>query len=66
MTREDKARPRGRPVSGRKTVVQIGLDEDVADKLRRMAEDEGGTLSEIGRKLLLEGMAARKPRDKRK
>lgn len=66
MGSDEKPRPRGRPVSGRKTIIQIGLDEEDAEKLRRIADAEKSNLSEAGRRILLEGMSARKPKERRK
>lgn len=51
----DKPR-RGRPPSGRKTIVQIGLDEDAYAALEKLSEGSGETISSMGRRLLMEAI----------
>jgi hypothetical protein len=47
---------RGRPPSGRKTVVQIGLEDDDYAALEKIAEAEGESISWTGRRLLTEAI----------
>lgn len=49
-------RARGRPPSGRKTIVQIGLDEDAYAALEKLSEGSGETISSMGRRLLMEAI----------
>jgi len=54
---------RGRPPSGRKIVVQVGLDEDDHAALEKLADAAGETISAMGRKLLVDAIEkARKRR----
>lgn len=54
---------RGRPPSGRKTVVQIGLDDEPYAALEKLSEVAGETISSMGRRLLTDAIErARKRR----
>lgn len=53
---------RGRPVSGRKIVVQIGLDEEDYGTLQSLAVSAKETTSAMGRKLLEAALAKEKKR----
>ncbi len=55
---------RGRPPSGRKTVVQIGLDDDDYAWLEKLAEIEGETISSVGRRLLADAIEKAKKRSR--
>ena len=56
----------GRPPSGRKTVLQIALDEAAIGQIEKIAAHSGGTLSSTGRVLILEALTARAKKDKGK
>lgn len=51
-----ETRKRGRPPVGRKTIVQIGLDDDDYAALEKIADAQGETISSMGRRLLTEAI----------
>lgn len=51
---------RGRPVSGRKVVLQAAFDSEDAEAISAIAEEEGASLSSVVRDLVLEALRKRK------
>lgn len=59
---EEPRRPRGRPVSGRKNIVQIGIDDEIKGFMDAIAAKERTTISTVGRMLIEEAIEVRKRR----
>lgn len=63
-TKDDGAPPRGRPATGRKTVLQVGFFDAEMVEIERVAGRDGKSMSAMARELALEGLAARKKKGK--
>lgn len=51
---------RGRPVSGRKVVLQAAFESDDAEAISEIAEESGASVSSVVRDLVLEALRKRK------